>query len=291
VPETGGSEPPVTGAVPAGAAPQERSLVGSPVPRRERGELRRLPIHLVHPRSDQPRQRIDLRALDELTQSVRSHGVLQPIRVRTHPDGYEIIAGERRWRAARSAGLQDIPAIVVETDDDQAYVEALIENVQREELNALDRAQALTRLRVTLQLRSWQEVGELVGITRQHVHNLLKVAHLPEPIREDIRAGDLTEKHARALLRLQGHPDEQSRLWERIHAEKLSGRAAEKVARSLGIPRTPPVATRPPSSESLPGLVEALLSSLMTAQVGEVRAVRPQLADLHLWLTRVLESE
>jgi ParB family transcriptional regulator, chromosome partitioning protein len=268
---------------------EERDLVGSPVARSQRGELRRLPLHLVQPRSDQPRQSLDPGALEELAQSIRTHGVLQPIRVRARQDRFEIVAGERRWRAAGIAGLHDIPAIIVESDDDQAYVEALIENVQREDLNAIDRAQALTRLRVSLRLRSWQEVGELVGITRQHVHNLLKVVNLPEPMREDIRAGALTERHARALLRLQGHPDEQRRLWERINSEKISGRLAEEVARSVAPRRplsSPAVGVTPPAD--LSALVDEMLASLMTAGPEEVRRAREQLADLHRQLTRLL---
>ncbi|TMD05042.1 MAG: ParB/RepB/Spo0J family partition protein [Chloroflexi bacterium] len=214
---------------------EERSLSGHAVARSTWPEMQRIPVQSIRPRPDQPRRRIDPRGLEELTRSVSVHGVLQPIRVRRRgEDSYEIVAGERRWRAARGAGLQDIPAIVVDADDDRAYVEALIENIQREELNAVDRAHALTRLRAGLGLRSWQEVGEVVGITRQHIHNLLNVTRLPDPIRDDIRAGALSEKHARALMRLQPHPPLQRLLWERIHTEHLSGRAADEAARTMG---------------------------------------------------------
>jgi ParB/RepB/Spo0J family partition protein len=261
----------------------ERGPGGSPV------ELRRLPLRRVRPRAGQPRRTSDPHRLDELAESIRSHGVLQPIRVRVREDGYEIVAGERRWRAARCAGLEDIPAIVVDTDDDQAYVEALIENIQREGLNALDRGQALTRLRVTLGLRSWQEVGELVGITRQHVHNLLKVTRLPEAMREDVRAGALTEKHARALLWLQGRPEEQSRLWERIHAERLSGRAAEAVARSVARVAGPAASPEPPPRD-LTSLVDGVVASLTAAGEEDLRRARERLTDLHGWLTRVLRD-
>jgi ParB-like chromosome segregation protein Spo0J len=126
-------------------------------------------------------------------------------------------------------------------------------------------------------------VGELVGLSRQHVHNLLKVTHLPEEIREDVRAGDLTGKHARALLRLQDHPDEQSRLWERIHAEKLSARAADRAARSA----TPPPAPPPPTD--LATLVDEMMAGLTAAGTEGLRAAREQLLDLHHRLTRVLE--
>lgn len=118
-------------------------------------------------------------------------------------------------------------------------VTALVRTIRREDLNAVDRAQALRRLRVTLGLASWREVGDLVGFTRQHVNNLLNVTRLPEQIREDIRAGDLTERQARSLRRLHSHPDQQIVLWERIHAERLSGRAADTAARSMGVPARP----------------------------------------------------
>jgi ParB/RepB/Spo0J family partition protein len=160
--------------------------------------------------------------------------VLQPIRVRPCGAGsYEIVAGERRWRAARDAGLRDIPAVVVAADDTQAHVESLIENVQREDLNAVDRAHALQQLRVNLGLQSWEEVGQVIGVTRQHVHNLLRITALPPHMQDDVRAGDLTEKHCRALLRLRDDADAQQELWERIHADSLTGDGAIAESRRV----------------------------------------------------------
>ncbi|HEY0410128.1 MAG TPA: ParB/RepB/Spo0J family partition protein [Candidatus Dormibacteraeota bacterium] len=278
----------------------ERHLSGRPV----RADLRRIPVDRLEPRSDQPRHHIDARGLEELTESIRHHGVLQPIRVRPRGDGYEIIAGERRWRAARRAGLKEIPAIVVEADDDRAYVEALVENIQREELNAVDRAHALKRLRVALNLGSWQQVAELVGITRQHVYNILNVTRLPEAIRDDIRAGDLTEKHARALLRLREEPELQRRLWEEIHTRVLSGRAAEERARvmapapgaraaspmSVASPAPAPAPPRvsAPSPSDLVSLATEILATLVTAAPEELHAAAPALTDLHRRLGQVL---
>jgi ParB family chromosome partitioning protein len=272
---------------------EERSLSGHAVARSERLELQRIPLQSIRPRPDQPRRRIDARGLEELTQSIGRHGVLQPIRVRRRgEDSYEIIAGERRWRAARAAGLEEIPAIVVDADDDRAYVEALIENIQREELNAVDRAHALTRLRRDLGLRSWQEVGEVVGITRQHIHNLLNVTRLPEPIRDDIRAGELTEKHARALMRLQHQPPLQRLLWERIHTERLSGRAADDAARAM----TAQLEAHAPSDAPVPGaglsaLIDATLAALTSAPPAELRAAGVGLTGLHRRLGEVLARE
>jgi ParB family chromosome partitioning protein len=261
----------------------ERSLSGHVVARSERFELQRIPLQRIHPRPDQPRRRIDPRGLEELTRSVSLHGVLQPIRVRRSGDeSYEIVAGERRWRAARGAGLQEIPAIVVDADDERAYVEALIENIQREELNAVDRAHALTRLRVSLNLRSWQQVGEMVGITRQHIHNLLNVTRLPDPIREDVRAGELTEKHARALMRLQQNTPLQHLLWERIHSERLSGRAADEAARLMVAQLDPAGAGEPPPVRSgLAALAEATAVALSAAPRAELESAAASLTGLH----------
>ncbi len=268
----------------------ERSLSGHVVARSERFELQRIPVQRIHPRPDQPRRRIDPRGLEELTQSVSLHGVLQPIRVRRSGEGsFEIVAGERRWRAARGAGLQDIPAIVVDPDDERAHVEALIEKIQREELNAVDRAHALTRLRAGLDLRSWQQVGEVVGITRQHIHNLLNVTRLPEPIREDIRSGELTEKHARALMRLQQNPPLQRLLWERIHGEGLSGRAADDAARLMAAQLEPGAATDPPAVRAgLAALAEATLAALSAAPPAELESAMTGLTGLHRRLGEVL---
>jgi ParB family chromosome partitioning protein len=274
------------GAGAPGREETERTLTG----RAARTELRRIPVNRLQPRSDQPRHHIDRQGLQELAESIRLHGVLQPIRVRPHGDGYEIIAGERRWRAARQVGLREIPALVVEADDDRAYVEALVENIQREELNAVDRAHALVRLRTTLALGSWQQVAALVGITRQHVYNILNVTRLPESMRDDIRAGELTEKHARALLRLRDQPEQQRRLWEEIHARQLSGRAAEERARAMAPSaaalRGPAITT--PAVDLIP-LATELLVALVTASPDRIRAASPVLSDLHRRLGHVLE--
>jgi ParB family transcriptional regulator, chromosome partitioning protein len=196
------------------------------------GRIADIPIALIDARPDQPRQRIGGSSLRELTASVRVHGILQPIRVRPRGQRYEIIAGARRFSAARDAGLRTIPAIVVDVGDDEAYVEALVENVQREDLNAVDRAHALMRLRVSLGIQTWEEVGNLIGIRRAHVYRLLNTTKLPEVIRDDIRHGALSEKHGRALLSLRAHPTQQLALWDRIRTEHLSGDDAIRLASS-----------------------------------------------------------
>lgn len=250
--------------------------------------FRRIPVDRIHPRTDRPRRSVDPERLAELVESVRSHGLLQPIRLRPRGAGeYEIIAGERRWLAAQQAGLRHVPAVIAVTDDDQAYVESLIENVQREDLNAVDRALALKRLRVNLGLQSWEEVGRVIGLTRQHVHNLLRITELPPPMQDDVRSGDLTEKHCRALLRLRDDAAAQAELWERIHDDELSGDAAIAESKRVYGARTDSLATAgesPPAAARrahLGSAVDALLQVLGQASSDELLAARDELVELH----------
>src|SRR5579884_3437034 len=248
------------------------------------GHFRNIPIDRIRPGGDRPRRSVDPDALNELAASIRAHGVLQPIRVRTAGGGrYEIIAGERRWIAARQAGLRVIPALIAASDDEHAYVESLVENVQREDLNAVDRAHALRHLRVNLGLQSWEEVGRVLGITRQHVFNLLRVTQLPEPIQVDVRAGAPSEKHARALLLLRDDPEAQSRLWERIHDDELSGDAALDAAQRSRR-HTSATARR----EVHPGA--ALLAALEGAAPGELLPSRGRLEELQERLASLLTA-
>lgn len=248
--------------------------------------FRRIPIDRIRPRADAPRRSADAVLLAELTDSIRTHGVLQPIRLRPcGPGTYEIIAGERRWRAAQEAGLRQIPAVIAVTDDDQAYVESLIENVQREDLNAVDRALALKQLRVNLGCHSWEEVGRVLGLTRQHVHNLLRLTELPARMQDDVRAGDLTEKHCRALLRLRDDPDAQNDLWEQIHRDNLTGDAAiAESKRRYSV--APPLPARP----RIGAAIDSLLQALGQASDDDLRSSRAALEELHGLITEVLAT-
>jgi ParB family chromosome partitioning protein len=265
------------------ATPEALSASGRPA------QLRTIPLDLIRPRPDQPRRSMDEDALEELARSIAEHGVLQPIRVRRREEGFEIIAGERRWTAARRAGLQDIPAVVADADDDEAFIEAVIENIQREDLNPVDRGQALRRLRVKLGLGSWEDVARVVGITRRHVYNLLNITRLPGSIQEDVRVGGITEKHARALLRLGAHPARQLQLWERIHAEELSGEAALELATHLRPTRVS--ATRKDSlGAKLADAVSGLWLVLDRAEPAALAAMSEQLGELHRYLGTVLAA-
>jgi len=165
-------------------------------------ELQHLPLDLIQRGKYQPRRDMDPQALEELAQSIKAQGVMQPIVVRPIGKGrYEIIAGERRWRASQQAGLDKIPAMVREVPDEAAIAMALIENIQREDLNPIEEAAALQRLQQEFQLTQ-QQVADAVGKSRVTVANLLRLIALPEEIKTLLSHGDLEMGHARALLGL-----------------------------------------------------------------------------------------
>lgn len=184
----------------------------------------------------QPRRIFTEESLNELAASIRAQGLMQPIVVRPRPQGgYELIAGERRWRAARIAGLDQIPAIVREVADDRASAMALIENIQRENLNPLEEALALQRLRDEFSLTQ-QQVADAVGKSRVAVTNLLRLLNLPPAVRELLDQGVIEMGHARALLSLD--PLEQERLAREIADRQLSVRQAENMVRELLAPKS-----------------------------------------------------
>lgn len=166
------------------------------------GELQHLPIHLIKPGAYQPRQHFDAEKLEELADSIRAQGLIQPIVVRAVAGGnYELIAGERRWRAAGKAGLKQVPALVREVDDQSVVAMALIENIQRENLSPLEEAMALARLIDEFGL-THQQTAEAVGRARASVSNLLRLLELPQEIKRLLDERRLEMGHARALINL-----------------------------------------------------------------------------------------
>jgi ParB/RepB/Spo0J family partition protein len=188
---------------------------------------------------NQPRRTFDADKLDELAESIRIEGVLQPIVVRydTGRDTYVIVHGERRWRAAQAVGLGMIPAIVRDVPEERRLIQQLMENIIRDDLNAIDRAAALRALKGQLGDAPWDQVADAVGIRRSRLFQLLGTEKLPEAIQADIRAGRLTEKQSRAL---QGLPPEHQRaLRDAIIADDLSADTALAIARRLKADRVP----------------------------------------------------
>ncbi len=210
----------------------------------EDSSFRELPISSIVPNRRQPRSRFDEEAMSALTGSVRELGVLQPVLVRDAGGGsYELIAGERRWRAARRAGLATIPAIVRTVDDTASLEQALVENVQREDLNPMDEAAAYQQLIEDFNL-THDELASRVGKSRAAISNALRLFQLPPTIQRMLVDGQLTAGHARALLTT---PDRafQETLARRAVAEGLSVRAVEEAARHHGEQPEPP---RPPNA-------------------------------------------
>lgn len=193
-------------------------------------ELRELPTDLIVPNPNQPRRHFDEAALQALADSLESRGVLQPVLVRPLAGGtYELVAGERRWRASKLAGLEQIPALVRERDDAQALEVALIENMAREDLNPVEEARACAALVEELGLTR-EEVGRRVGRSRVAVSNLLRLLDLPDEVLELLERGDLAEGHGRALLLAEDHAD-RKRLGRSAAAEGWSVRVLEDRAR------------------------------------------------------------
>jgi ParB family chromosome partitioning protein len=174
---------------------------------RDAADLREVAVELICPNPAQPRKRFDETALKALSESVVERGVLQPVLVRPRPGGsYELVAGERRWRAAQLAGLETIPALVQQRDDDASLEIALIENMAREDLNPIEEARAVAALVEELELTR-EDVGRRVGRSRVAISNLLRLLDLPDEAISSIEDGRLTEGHGRALLLADDHAD------------------------------------------------------------------------------------
>ena len=209
----------------------------APQAAREAG-IHMLPVAELVPNPDQPRRHFDEAALDELAASLGSRGLIQPIVVRPKGGGFEIVAGERRWRAAQRARLHDVPVIVRELDDAETIELAIVENVQRQDLNAIEEAQAYRRLAEDYG-HTQEALARIVGKSRSHVANLLRLLDLPDPVRNALADGRLTMGHARALA---AAPDPVE-LAHEVMRRDLSVRETEALARGASPRRTrqPPI--------------------------------------------------
>ncbi len=198
--------------------------------------LRTMPIAQLRPGQYQPRRVMDEGSLYELAESIRTQGVMQPLLVRpVGESGYEIIAGERRFRASQLAGLDEVPVLVREVDDQQAAIMALVENMQREDLNPLEEAQGLQRLVQEFRF-THEQAAQAVGRSRSAATNLLRLLHLAPQVQQMLMAGDLDMGHARALLPLDGA--RQVLVAQEVAARKLSVREAERLAARALKPET-----------------------------------------------------
>ena len=223
-------------------------------------EVRRLPIDLVDPNPFQPRSTFDEESLRDLADSIRTQGMLQPVLVRPHPDvetRYQIVAGERRWRASGLAGLHDIPVICRDMTDMESAAAALIENLQRENLNPIEEAEGYQRLVKGFGL-THEALGAAVSKSRAHVGNIMRLLNLPEPVRDEVRKGTLSQGHARAMLTL---PDPATVLPE-VLRRGLSVRQTERLTQRMLTEKPDAAAATPPSPDT------ANVERELTAQTG-----------------------
>ncbi|RLA05056.1 MAG: chromosome partitioning protein ParB [Gammaproteobacteria bacterium] len=226
------------------------------------GDLKNIPVEFLKPGKYQPRRDMGDEGLQELADSIRAQGIIQPVVVRPlAKDSYEIIAGERRWRAAQKAGLADLPAIIKDVPDEAAIAMSLIENIQRENLNAIDEAMALQRLMEEFEL-THQEVADAVGKSRTTVTNLLRLLGLNEETRILLERGDIDMGHARALLALAS--EQQTQAARQVAEKGMSVRDTETLVRKLLNPV--PVKEKPTKSHDVQRL-EMKLSEQMGSPV------------------------
>ncbi|MFL5337179.1 MAG: ParB/RepB/Spo0J family partition protein, partial [Geminicoccaceae bacterium] len=233
---------------------------------------RTIPIEFVHPGRFQPRRRFDEEAIQNLVDSVRERGILQPLLVRHHPSApkdYEIIAGERRWRAAQLAGLHEVPVIVRDFGDREALEIALIENIQRQDLTVLEEADGYRRLLEEFG-HTQDALAKALGKSRSHIANMLRLLALPDPIKRQVEDGSLTAGHARALLTV---PDPEA-LAREVVAKGLNVRQTEHLARNAsaakagGDAAAPEPARKPPAGGSAKDPDTIALEQSLSARLG-----------------------
>ncbi|WP_293865293.1 ParB/RepB/Spo0J family partition protein [uncultured Alsobacter sp.] len=246
---------------------------------RARGQ-RKVPVEFLRPNPRNPRRSFEEGDLEDLASSIREKGIIQPILVRTLPglaDVYEIIAGERRWRAAQRAGLHDVPVILVEASDREALELAIIENVQRADLNPLDEALGYERL-ISEFSYAQADLGKIIGKSRSHVANTLRLLKLPDSVKDYVQKGELSAGHARALLSV-SNPEEAAR---RVIEKGLNVRDVERMAQEEAaepVPAAPASASvkssKDPDTRALEKALEDVLGMVVDirhgARGGEVR--------------------
>jgi ParB family chromosome partitioning protein len=244
---------------PAGGAPAEG-----------RGGIREIDIARIRPNPNQPRSHFDEELIDELADSIAERGILQPILLRPTEDGFEIVAGERRWRAAQKARLHTIPAIVRDVDESSMAELALIENIQREDLNAIEEAEGYRQL-IKRHGHTQDGVAKIVHKSRSHVANMLRLLELPEFVRQSLVSGDITMGHARAVATA---PDPEA-LTKEIVARGLSVRQAEQRAQRAKSAPGPGIDIARASARNAAKTVDADLAAL-ERQLSDILGVKVQ---------------
>lgn len=240
------------------------------------GGVRMLPVGSLSPHPDQPRRHFEEAALDELAASIAARGLIQPIVVRPHGKDYQIVAGERRWRAAQRARLHEVPVVVRDFDDAQTLEIALIENIQRQDLNAIEEAQAYQRLAGEFG-HTQEALAKIVHKSRSHVANLLRLLELPDTVQAQVVTGALSMGHARALL----GADEVESLADQVIARGLSVRETEKLTREA----------KGGGRKGSSGADKAPRTGGQDAADADIAALEGQLADLLGLSVRIAHGE
>jgi ParB family chromosome partitioning protein len=236
--------------------------VEAPSPRPAADRLPEIPVDAIEPNPEQPRRRFETVELDRLAESIRLHGVLQPIVVRRAGDRYELVVGERRWRAARTAGRETIPAVIADVESEDRLELALVENVQRHDLNPMELAHAFRTL--ADHGLTQEEIGHRVSLDRSTVANHLRLLELPRELQEDIEMRRITAGHAKALLQI-ANPERRRHLRNRVVREGLPVRAVERLGRAIAGPsakRSRP--SREPVDPNLQRVIDGLRERFQT---------------------------
>ena len=280
--------------IPGAGVPPAAPRAAEPAP--ETGLLD-IDVDRIDPNPEQPRRRFDREPLEALAESIRLHGVLQPVVVRRAGDRYELLVGERRWRASKEAGKKTIPAVVSDVAPRERLALALIENVQRHDLNPIELAHAFRDLGENGMTQ--EEIGRQVGLDRSSVANTIRLLELPRELQEDVEFGRLSPGHAKALLQIT-NPERRRFLRDRIVSESLSVRGAEEAARALGAAggaRRRPKAGREEVDPNFAGLVDGLRQGLQTRVRIQGSTSRGRIEidyfgpeDLHRIVKRILEG-
>lgn len=275
------------------------ALISTDQPLADRDEISEIEIDLIQPGQQQPRTFFDEAKLEELAQSIRTTGIIQPLLVRPVGGRYELVAGERRWRAAQIAGLPRVPAIVREIPEDRLLEFALVENIQRQELNPIEEANAYKRLIESLGLTQ-EEVAKRVGRDRTFITNYLRVLKLPTEIQSLLEAEKISFGHARALLAVQ-EPVMQRRLAQKIVKHSWSVRETEQRVKSLSQPKALVAAKPAPAMDPNVRAAEVKLRRALATQVhihpqrggspGKIEIEYYDLADLDRIFTAIMRSD
>ena len=248
--------------------PTRPIAAAAPVPALETQDSARIAIDLIDPNPVQPRRVFQQDALHQLADSIRQHGIIQPLVIRKAGDRYQLVAGERRWRAAKIAGLVEVPAVVQEISDDHLLEITLIENIQREDLNPIELAVALDRMGHELNI-SQDEIGRRTGKDRSTISNSIRLLQLPHDLQQLVAERRLSAGHARSLLALTDE-DMQRKLAEKIVAQGLSVRQVERMTKRLTEPRD----TASQEEEALDPNVKAAIADMERVLGTKVRIVQ-----------------